>query len=491
MTGLTRILCCGLITMGLTNAMAAEPTVLKIGVAETDITPPEGFPMAGYYSERLATGTINPLKAKAMVFCEGDQRVAFVACDIIGIAADLTVEVRRRAAEQTGIPASNIVLAATHTHTAPDYTPDLYEYLDAAPAEGQQRYAAKLIGGIVDAIARANESVQPASVFAGQTLQETPISFNRRFVMRDGSVRTWMRLDNPEVVRAAGPIDPEVSLLLVRGAENDQALGLLTNFALHLDTVGGTLWAADYPFFVQEMVREQLGPQVVSLFGNGCCGDINHVDPVAPTPNKTEFIGQSLGSTVCQALPTLARVEQPTLRYRTGVVALPLQEVTADDVARSIPLVTDAIAGKEVEFYSLVTAYKTLVIDQLRHKPPLAPQGETISWGRSHVWAGVGDNLPIEVQVIALGHDVAIVCLSGEVFVDLGLAIKQASPFRTTLVVELCNCVETVYIPTRVSYAVGSYEVTNAALKPGAGEMLAETAVRLLREAARGDAAAP
>jgi hypothetical protein len=484
MMTVSRSLGIGLLVMGLTNIAAAQPSGLRIGVAETDITPPEGFLMAGYYHERKATGTRDPLKAKAIVFNGDGQRAALVACDLTGIAADLSAEVRRLAAAQTDIPAAHIVLAATHSHTAPDYTRDLYEYLGEQPANSQHRYAAKLIGGIVDAIVRASANAQPATVFAGTAQQETPISFNRRFVMRDGSVRTWMRLDNPEVVRAAGPIDPEVGLMLVRATDGDQPLGVFTNFALHLDTVGGTLWSGDYPFYVEQTVRQTLGPNVISLFGNGCCGDINHADPVAPAVNKTEFIGQSLGQTVEQGLAKLVRVEQPVLRVRAAQVAVTLQEITADDVTRALPLVADAKAGKQVEFYALVTAYKTLVLDQLRNRPPLAPAGDTISWGLSRTWAGVGNQLPVDVQVIALGHDVAIVCLSGEVFVDLGLAIKRASPFRTTLVVELCNCVETVYIPPRVAYAGGSYEVTNSLLQPGSGELLAETAVRLLREAA-------
>jgi hypothetical protein len=115
------------------------------------------------------------------------------------------------------------------------------------------------------------------------------------------------------------------------------------------------------------------------------------------------------------------------------------------------------------------------------HRRADAPIGECICGG---------DAAPPH-QVIALGRDLAIVYLSGEVFVDLGLAIKEASPFRTMLVVELCNCVETVYIPTRVAYAVCSYEVTNSTVKPGAGELLAETAVRLLRDAASGTPSAP
>ena len=192
-----------------------------------------------------------------------------------------------------------------------------------------------------------------------------------------------------------------------------------------------------------------------------------------------------------QRRPMLLPSAKPVLRVCTAKVSLPLQEITAEDVARSLPLVASAKAGKQVEFFALVTAYKTLMLDRLRNRSPLAPSADVMSWGLSRTMAGVGDSLPVDVQVIALGPELAIVCLSGEVFVDLGLAIKRASPFRTTLVVELCNCVETIYVPTRVAHAGGSYEVTNSTVKPGAGEILAETAVRLLREAASGSQPPP
>jgi hypothetical protein len=106
-----------------------EAAALRVGIAEVDITPPVGFPMAGYYHERLAEGTIDSLKAKAIVFREGETAGALVVCDLIGIATDLSREVRRRASEKTGIPASNIVIAATHSHTAPDYMKELWLYL--------------------------------------------------------------------------------------------------------------------------------------------------------------------------------------------------------------------------------------------------------------------------------------------------------------------------------------------------------------------------
>ena len=95
MRWMSRCLCFGLLTMGLIPVVAVQLPTLRMGLAESDITPPEGFPMAGYYHERKATGTRDPLKAKALVFCGDHQQAAFVACDLIGIAADLSAEVRR------------------------------------------------------------------------------------------------------------------------------------------------------------------------------------------------------------------------------------------------------------------------------------------------------------------------------------------------------------------------------------------------------------
>jgi hypothetical protein len=464
---------------------ATATEALRVGVAEADITPPEGFPMAGYYHERLATGKLDPLKARAIVFRGAKQQIALVTCDLCGVARDLTEEVRRRAARRTGIPAEHIIVTATHSHTSPDYTRDLYDHLAGKKEKnGKPRYAEKLISGIVAAIEAAHRAAAPAELEAGVAAQKTPVSFNRRFVLKDGTVRTWMRLDDPTVVRAAGPIDPEIGLLLVRPADGGSPRGLLSNFALHLDTTGGTRWSADYPYYLEEELRKVLGADLVSIFGAGTCGDINHVDPRRKDRNKPDFIGRSLAKTVLAEVARLRRVGQPTLRVRRAVVPVSLQEVTVEQLARARPLLLEARTGKKVDFYEQVAAYKALMLDQLRHKKPHVKAADFINWGLSHTWAGVGDRLPVEVHVLALGDDVAIVTLPGEIFVDLGLAIKRASPFRTTLVIELANCVETIYVPTRVAYAGGSYEVTNSALQPGSGEMLVEAAVRLLREAA-------
>ncbi|MCA9057212.1 MAG: neutral/alkaline non-lysosomal ceramidase N-terminal domain-containing protein [Planctomycetaceae bacterium] len=456
-----------------------------MGLAETDITPPVGFPMAGYYHERLAEQTIDPLKARAIVFKQGNKSAALVVCDLIGIATDLSREVRNLASDATGIPADSIVIAATHTHTAPDYMKELWLSLGNAEQDPlRAEYIQKLIDSPVQAIQQANDNAHPSVLSAGSATQETPVSFNRRFVMRDGSVKTWQKLDNPEVLRAAGPIDPQIGLLVVRDSVDAPPRGILSNFALHLDTVGGTRWSADYPFFIEQTLREAFGPETISLFGTGCCGDINHSDPSRAERNKVDFIGNSLGATIRDNVGKLASIEDGTLNVRTERVWLRLQDATQQEVERSVQLVELAKGGQKIDFFDHVTAYKKLILDQLRHKQSYVRTADHITWGLSRSLAGIGNELPVDVTVITLGRDVAIVCLPGEVFVELGLAIKQGSPFKTTMIVELSNAVETIYIPHRAAYAGGSYEVTNSALQPGGGEMLVQTALELLREAA-------
>ncbi|MBB74215.1 MAG: hypothetical protein CMJ75_06855 [Planctomycetaceae bacterium] len=91
-----------------------------------------------------------------------------------------------------------------------------------------------------------------------------------------------------------------------------------------------------------------------------------------------------------------------------------------------------------------------------------------------------GKTLPLEVQAFRLSHDVTVVALPGEVFVDLGIAIKADSPFQTTLVIELTNDAPG-YIPTRKAFAEESCETVNSRVKTCGGEMMVQAAVRLSR----------
>src|SRR5262249_46524840 len=155
---------------------------------------------------------------------------------------------------------------------------------------------------------------------------------NRRFHMKDGTVRFNPGQQNPEIVRVAGPIDPDVGLLVVRTRDGGRPAAVLSVFALHLDTVGGTQYAADYPYYLESALRNELGPELVSLFGAGPCGDINHVDVSIRGRPSAEAIGTRLARTVANALPALAAVSDPSLAVASARVEVPLQQPSPAEV---------------------------------------------------------------------------------------------------------------------------------------------------------------
>ena len=195
----------------------AATAELAAGVATVDITPPQGWRLCGYFNERISTATHDPLLAKAVVLKQGDTRTAMVFCDVIGITGDVSSKARKLANEKTGIPAANIAVTGTHSHTGPLYFGCSRDYYHerAMAKEGKDPcepidYPAQLADKIASAIERANAALQPATIEAGVTRQDPQLSFNRRFHMKDGTVRFNPGQKNPDIVRPAGPIDPDV-----------------------------------------------------------------------------------------------------------------------------------------------------------------------------------------------------------------------------------------------------------------------------------------
>ena len=441
--------------------VAASPPAA--GVARLDVTPPVGYRMSGYFHERLATGTHDPLFVRAVVLRQGDVRAAWVFCDVIGVPLEVATRARQLAAQRTGIPPANILVAATHSHTGPLYFGAMRNHFHrqaiaggSADAAESVDYADLLVERIADAVEQADKAARPVRI-EKLSLQQDKLSFNRRFHMKDGTVRFNPGKRNPNIVRVAGPIDPEVGFLLFRDAADRTPIASLTVFALHLDTVGGTEYAADYPYYLGLGLKRRLGDELVSVFGLGTCGDLNHIDVSNGERQKggeeTKRIGTALADGIVAELPRLTELAEPALAVRSRTVEVPVQQFDAEATAAARENL-DRLG--ELPFMDRVRAYKTVA---------LAERG--------------GKTIGLETQVFRLSDEVAVVGLPGEVFVDLGLAIKRASPFRQTWVVELAGDAPG-YIPTEKAFAEGSYETVNSRIAPGGGERLVEAAVETL-----------
>jgi hypothetical protein len=441
-------------------------TSLKVGVADLDITPPVGYRMAGYFNERLSTGIHDPLRARAIVMQQGRVTVAFVFNDLIGVTLDATSKARELASKQTGIPVRNIVICATHAHTGPLYEGALRDYfhqaaIEKSGADHQETldYPAFLVDQWVKVIAAARAGMRPAELEAGIAKQEG-LSFNRRYWMKNGSVVFNPGRLNTNIVAPAGPIDPDVGILLARRPGAAEPFAGVTVFAVHSDTVGGTAFSADYEYFLEQTLRGAFGPNYFSAFGLGTCGDLNHINVKEADTLKgferAELIGTTLGKTVIEASKHLTPISKPDLDMASETVRVPLKEVTPEQIAGARKTVA-SLGDPSIDFLTKVEAVRYMDLAQL------------------------GSSWPMEVQAVRLDADTAVVCLPCEIFVELGLQIKRESPFKKTIVVEVCND-RPSYVPTQKAFGEGSYEVTNARVKAGAGEMLVHTALTLLTQ---------
>jgi hypothetical protein len=232
------------------------------------------------------------------------------------------------------------------------------------------------------------------------------------------------------------------------------------NFALHLDTVGGTQFSADYPYTLGNLLGKLKGPDMMTMFTIGTAGNINHVDVKSRDPQKgpgeAARIGTVLAGEVLKTYARLHPVAGDAVRVKREIADLPLPKLEPESGAKARAIAAKLGKADQPPFLEMVNALK--VLDVI---------------GRD------GRPLEAEVQVIVLGDDIAWVGLPGEIFVELGTAIKKASSFRHTIVVELANG-SLSYVPNRKAFNQGAYEVISSRCAPGCGEILADAAIRLL-----------
>jgi neutral ceramidase len=439
---------------------AARAGELQAGTAVVDITPPPGTPLAGYYSPRGAKAVLDNLYSKALVLEQDGMRVALVVLDLISLPRRTIAEARKIIEKQTIIPGLHVMISATHTHTGPALTREsALDHLVGANNDLGRRYTEALPELIARSVAEANKNLAPARVSAAIGKEEN-LSFNRRFLMRDKTVSWNPRKMHPDIVAPAGPIDPDVNILYF-DSPKAHPIATYINFAMHPDTVGGEGVSADYPGVLARLLADFKGTEMVTVFANGCCGNLNHRNiqwaDTQHGPHEARRIGTVLAGTVCRTFPYLKPVKAGSLKAKSALIKLPLAPITAADIANARN-VARQVREPKIPFLETVKAFQVLDVAAREGRP----------------WE-------VEVQVITLGDQVAWVSLPGEIFVELGLAIKKASPFRHTQIAELANG-SIGYIPDEPAYVQGNYEVVSARCAKGSGEMLVEAALRLLKE---------
>lgn len=420
------------------------------GTAWEEITPDHPLPLLGQMHVRLGQRTRDPLTVNAVAFADGDQRLALVSIDVCLLPDALVRNLQQACSMATGLPPTAIILAATHTHVAPCTTDDLVGAADPA-------FLQHLEQAIVTAVQRALADLEPTTLYAGRGYLEQ-MGWNRRGMRRDGSCHMYWGSWKDDFVGLEGPRDGEVGVIWATNAAG-QVKVVIPSFATHPNCVEGeSYYSADLPGQVRRVLRATLGETVGVVYLTGAAANtapsIMENNPKNEQPWRGESglvrSGLYLGSEILKVITSqTSPMVAPILRHEQMELQLPMREW---DTWADLSEFGDAM---RVYFEESHADWPRL----LREDNPV----------------------PVRLHVVRLG-DAVICCNPAELYVEFGLAIKQRSPARVTLIAELSDgwC---GYVPTPEAIRHGGYSAaTNryTRLIPEAGWIMTETTHQLL-----------
>ena len=426
--------------------ISAHAASLRAGAALLDITP-TNLPIrtAGNLTVTLVSKVHDPLHTRAMVLDDGVTTLALAVVDSCMIAREDLDAAKALASRATGISVSNMMISATHTHTAPCV-------YGCHGNDSEPEYRAWLVLRIAESIVQAWRNLQPARVGWGRS--ELPEFVHcRRWIMRPGTANsppaaftgaaTNLAMMNPgfantNKVRQTGPVDPAVTVLSVQTREG-RPLALLANYSTHYASAPSGEISADYFGEFCRIMAQELKAETnfVALMSNGTSGDANPIDFTKSNWVATpSIVAKAVAGAAHQALAGINYRDDVTLRAVTRHLTLGVRLPTRPQVAEARAYLAAKVVNRPTRNWEENYARETTLL------------------------AGWPATKEITLQALAIG-DFALAALPCETFGSTGLAIKQASPFPLTMVVGLANGYHG-YLPPPDQFPLGGYTTWRA-----------------------------
>lgn len=430
-------------------AQIANGEIFQAGAATSVITPPLGYSINGGMQDRTARNVHDETMARALVLDDGETQLAFVVSDLCMVYRETLDKAKQRALEFTGIPTENMMMSATHTHSAGTAC-------GVFQSEPEQEYLDFLSIRIADALIRAYENRVPARIGWGSGNEPSQVH-NRRWKLKPGMtapnpfggedvVQMNPGVNNPNKLEPAGPTDPQVSVVSVM-ARSGEPIGLLANYSLHY--VGGTgpgEISADYYGIFNRRMAELLHADnqsipFVSMMSNGTSGDINNIDFTGKTsPGRgpyvqMNFVANVVAATAFRAVQNIEYHDHVRLSSAQREISLGVRLPDAEEVRRAERIVANA-EGPNMKTREEIYARETILIQEYPRQVDMI------------------------LQAFRIG-ELAIAAIPCEVFVEIGLHLKENSPIKPMFTVSLANGYYG-YLPTPQHHEWGGYETWRA-----------------------------
>lgn len=415
---------------------------MKVGVSQVDITPEPGVQLCGFAARtQPSTGVMDSLYGRCLYLEQGGRKLLWVHADVIGLERDFVEEFRAWAAEHQRLEPHQVMVSATHTHSAPA-TVRIQEAGDYEP-------------GYVELLCRR---LKKAAVLAMANTEECGV------VVGEG--RCDLAIDRR--AKASAKTDPRVGAVGWRRADGTFA-AVLMNHPMHAVALGHSnrQISADVPGRTAAAMSSMLPGNPVVLVTNGACGNLNPPAKHVSFEQIDEW-GRMVAGSVADALKTAAVTSGASLRVAARVVPLPVDVLTVDQItayAERIILDPVSLAEWGDKFRRATKGWRSKMTERVQ-------SGAETGFREAELFGvGVGS--------------VAFVGLNSEVFSEFTELVRSRTS-RPLYVVGYANGVMG-YLPTRAAYEEGGYEVETAYLfyndfrpKIGGLEMLAEQAAELV-----------
>ena len=445
-----------------------KSTNLEAGFARVNINPMMGIPIRGYYKERLADGILDDIEVNALAIQSKEIITLLISVDNCGIEQHLLSYYRKKVSDATEVPMENIVISATHTHQAPEAVID-------SENELVREYTEFLGKRIADAAVFAIADLKDAKMGYGKGVAPN-VAFIRRYVMKDGSIKTNPGVNNSDIVRPVGTIDDSVNVIRFDREGADTIV--FVNFANHPDVVGGCKISADWPGLLRKNV-EKILDNTKCIFFNGAQGDVNHVnvnpkdgdlngmfidfDGVARGYSHAEYIARVVTGGVLQVYDKVKYVEVDSVVSKQKTISVPSNKPNPEELSEAYRINDLHNAGKDSELPYEGMMLTTVVADAARKvRLENAP-----------------DAFDMILSAVKIGP-VAFIGIPGEPFSEIGRQIKETEGYE--MIIPSCNTNgKEGYFPMQDSYDEGGYEAKSSNFKAGVGEYIIKEGKKLLK----------